>query len=78
VQTSGGIVQEARIVLGQVAPIPWRSAKAEQALVGRKLDAQGASQAAQAAVEGAQPMQDNGYKVTLVATLLRRLLLSLA
>ncbi len=35
----GGMVSGARVVLGAVAPIPWRSAKAEAALVGKKLDA---------------------------------------
>ena len=75
---SGGVVREARVVLGQVATIPWRSAAAEKALVGRPVDAASAEAAGKAAVEGAQPMSDNGYKVDLVATLVRRTVATLA
>jgi len=77
-KTSGGVVREARVVLGQVATIPWRSAAAEKALVGSPLNAQTAEAAGRAAVEGAQPMSDNGYKVDLTATLVRRTVASLA
>jgi xanthine dehydrogenase YagS FAD-binding subunit len=74
---SGRAVQEARVVLGGVAPIPWRSATAEKALVGKSLDAATAAAAAQAATVGASPLSDNGYKVSLVQTLVRRTLLAL-
>lgn len=74
----GGTVLEARIVLGAVAPIPWRSAKAEQALTGKPLDEATAAAAARVATVGAAPLSDNGYKVGLVQTLVRRTLLSLA
>jgi xanthine dehydrogenase YagS FAD-binding subunit len=75
---NGGAVQDARIVLGAVAPIPWRAAKAEQALAGKPLDEATASAAARAATFGAVPLSDNGYKVALVQTLVRRTLLALA
>lgn len=78
VKTEAGLVKEARLVLGAVAPMPWRPRKAEQALVGRKLDETAAAAAAAAAIEGAEPLSDNGYKVGLVQTLVRRTLLSLA
>jgi xanthine dehydrogenase YagS FAD-binding subunit len=78
VRTEGGVVRDARVVLGQVATIPWRSAAAEKALVGKRLDAAAAEAAGKAAVEGAQPMSDNGYKVELVTTLVRRIVASLA
>jgi xanthine dehydrogenase YagS FAD-binding subunit len=78
VKAEAGLVREARVVLGQVAPIPWRSATAEQALVGRPLGAASAEAAGHAAVEGAEPMSDNGYKVDLVTTLVRRTVASLA
>jgi xanthine dehydrogenase YagS FAD-binding subunit len=77
VRLDGGVVKEARIVLGAVAPIPWRSVRAEQALVGRPLDPAAAA-AANAATVGAAPLSDNAYKVGLLQTLLRRTLLSLA
>jgi xanthine dehydrogenase YagS FAD-binding subunit len=74
----GGTVREARVVLGAVAPWPWRSSKAEQALVGKPLDEASVTAAARAATVGAAPLSDNGYKVGLVQTLVRRTLLSLA
>jgi xanthine dehydrogenase YagS FAD-binding subunit len=78
VRAEGGAVKEARVVLGQVATIPWRSATAEKALVGKPLGAASAEAAGRAAVEGAEPMSDNGYKVDLVTTLVRRTVASLA
>jgi xanthine dehydrogenase YagS FAD-binding subunit len=78
VRTEAGVVREARVVLGAVAPIPWRSAKAEQALVGKALDEGAAVAAARAAIFGAVPLSDNGYKVGLVQTLVRRTLMSIA
>ncbi|OFV87251.1 MAG: hypothetical protein A2V74_11915 [Acidobacteria bacterium RBG_16_70_10] len=78
VRPEGGVVREARVVLGQVAPIPWRSMRAEQALAGRALEAAAIDAAARAATVGAQPLSDNGYKVGLVATLVRRTLNLLA
>jgi xanthine dehydrogenase YagS FAD-binding subunit len=78
VKPEGGVVREARIVLGAVAPIPWRSTRAEQALVGKPLEEGSATAAARAAIIGAAPLEQNGYKVALVQTLVRRTLLSLA
>jgi len=76
-KAEGGVVRDARVVLGQVAPIPWRAAAAEKALVGKPIDATSAEAAGKAAVDGAQPMTDNGYKVDLVTTLVRRIIVSL-
>jgi len=73
-----GMVTEARLVLGAVAPLPWRSTKAEAALVGKPLTSETVAAVASAAVLGAEPLEDNGYKVGLVQTLVRRTLLSLA
>jgi len=75
---SEGKVTEARVVLGHIATIPWRSEPAEQALVGQTLGAESAGAAGKAAVEAAQPMSQNGYKVDLVAALVRRVVASLA
>jgi xanthine dehydrogenase YagS FAD-binding subunit len=74
----GGGVRSARILLGAVATVPLRSATAEQALLGRRLDDASVDAAGQAAVAGAQPLSDNGYKTDLVKTLLLRTLRSLA
>jgi len=78
VQAEAGVVRRARVVLGAVAPIPWRSERAEEALVGQPLNEETAGRAARAAVVGAAPLSDNGYKVGLVQTLVRRTLLALA
>jgi xanthine dehydrogenase YagS FAD-binding subunit len=78
VKADGGLVREARVVLGAVAPVPWRSTKAEQALLGKPLDEAAAVAAARAAIFGAVPLSDNGYKVGLVQTLVRRALMSIA
>jgi xanthine dehydrogenase YagS FAD-binding subunit len=77
-RVEGGVVRSARIILGAVATVPLRAAAAEQALIGRRLDDATAEAAANAAVAGAQPLSENGYKVELLKTLLRRTLRSLA
>jgi len=61
----GDTVRTARIVLGGVAPQPWRVAGAEKLLAGKKLDAALAAAVAETAVSGATPLRDNGYKVEM-------------
>ena len=73
-----GKVRTARVVLSGVAPVPWRSAEAEQALVGKPLDAATAGAAAAAAVKAAVPLAENGYKVPLVRGILEETLIALA
>jgi xanthine dehydrogenase YagS FAD-binding subunit len=73
-----GVVQSARIVLGGVAPRPYRAAQAEAALVGKPLDETSAAAAGEAAVAGARPLAKNAYKVPLTTAVVKRALLSLA
>jgi len=73
-----GKVRTARIVLSGVAPAPWRSAEAEKEIVGKALDGAAISAAAAAAVKGAAPLADNGYKVPLVRGILEEVLAGLA
>jgi len=61
----GRRVADGRVVLSGAAPVPWRSAAAEQAIRGRELDAKVIADAAQAAVAGAEPLEKNGYKIAL-------------
>lgn len=67
-------VRAARIVLGGVAPVPWRVPKAEEFLKGKVLDADALAEAARLALEGAEPLAQNAYKIPLTQTLVRRAL----
>jgi len=78
VTVKDGLVADARIVLGGVAPIPYRAAKAEAAIVGKPLNEASAAAAGLAAVDGARPLAKNGYKVPLTQAVVKRALLSLA
>ncbi len=78
VTVQNGVVSDARIVLGGVAPRPYRAAAAEAALVGKPLNDATAAAASEASVEGARPLAKNGYKVPLTKAVVKRALLSLA
>jgi len=67
-------ISQARVVLGGVAPIPWRAPQAEQFLAGKTLSADVLAEAARLALQGAQPLEKNAYKVPLAQTLVRRAL----
>ncbi len=75
---NGNNVQSARVVLGAVAPVPWRSEDAERALVGKPLNESNAAAAAEAAVRNAQPLSRNGYKVQIAKTAVKRAILQAA
>ena len=75
---NGNTIQAARVVLGAVAPIPWRSQDAERALVGQPLDEQTAAAAGEAAVRGARPMSGNLYKVQIAKTAVKRAVMQAA
>ncbi len=72
-----GVCQAAGLVLGGVAPIPWRVEPVERLLVGERITPQLAAAAATASVEGARALARNRYKIPLVSETLRRTLLSL-
>ncbi len=73
-----GQVAHARLALSGVAPIPWRAAEAEKALLGAKLDEPLARRVAGLVVQNNVPLADNSYKVPLTRNLVRRALVSLA
>jgi xanthine dehydrogenase YagS FAD-binding subunit len=75
---SGSKVTSARIVLGHVAPIPWTASAAEHSLIGESIDESSAQAAADEAVQGAQPLSQNGYKVQLAKVAVKRALLAAA
>ncbi len=70
--------KSARVVLGGVAPIPWRVKKVEAMLAGQKITEELATKASEAALEGAQPLAKNKYKIPLTKAILKRNLLMLA
>jgi xanthine dehydrogenase YagS FAD-binding subunit len=67
-------VTEARLVLGGVAPIPWRVPRAEAALIGKSMNNDVLAAVAKIALEGAKPLEQNAYKIPLTQTLVRRAL----
>jgi xanthine dehydrogenase YagS FAD-binding subunit len=67
-------VRQARVVLGGVAPIPWRAPKAEAYLAGKTLSAGTLAEAARLALDGAEPLAKNAYKIPLAQALVRRAL----
>ena len=68
----GNTIRNARVVMGAVAPVPWRSAGAEAALTGKTLSEEVAMAAADASVVGAKPMSQNAYKVQIARTAVKR------
>lgn len=73
-----GAVREARVAFGGVAHAPWRAAAAEAALRGAPATEEAFERAADAELEGARPLQANGFKVPLARSLLVRTLADLA
>jgi xanthine dehydrogenase YagS FAD-binding subunit len=78
IETSGGIVRQARVVLGHVAPMPWVSHDAAEAIVGKVVDERAAQAAGDAAVARATPLSENEYKVQIARTAVKRALLRAA
>jgi xanthine dehydrogenase YagS FAD-binding subunit len=64
-QTEGGQIVDARIALGGVGTIPWRSPQAENALRGKAAERATFEAAAEAALAGAKPLKHNAFKVEL-------------
>jgi xanthine dehydrogenase YagS FAD-binding subunit len=75
---SGDTVRSARVVLGAVAPVPWRSPAAERVLVGKAISEAVASEASAAALAGAKPLSGNAYKIQIAKTAVRRAILRAA
>lgn len=71
---SGHIVEQARVVLGQVAPIPWTALEVEGMLPEQKLTLELARKAGEKAVEKAKPLSHNRYKVQLARVAVERAL----
>jgi xanthine dehydrogenase YagS FAD-binding subunit len=74
----GDRVADCRMVLSGAAPVPWRSKEVEAVIKGRRLDGDTVAKAADAAVENAEPMTHNGYKIPLFRGVIEEELLAIA
>ncbi len=74
----GRRIEDARLVLSGVAPIPWRAQRAESLLIGNEADVELFARAADTALQGAEPLNNNHYKAPLARSLVRRALSDLA
>ena len=73
-----GTIQQARVVLGGVAPIPWRSPQAAAVLTGQSPSLELAARAAEAALAEARPLPHNAFKVEIGRALIARAILAVA
>jgi xanthine dehydrogenase YagS FAD-binding subunit len=74
----GSTIDSGQIVLGHVASTPWVAADAAKMLAGKSITPETAEQIGQAAVAGAKPLSENGYKVHLAKVAVKRALLEAA
>jgi xanthine dehydrogenase YagS FAD-binding subunit len=65
-ELANGKIRDVRVAFGGVATKPWRAANVERVLTGEAPSEELFARAAEAAVEGAAPRTDNGYKVPLL------------
>jgi xanthine dehydrogenase YagS FAD-binding subunit len=69
---SGGKIDRSRIAVNAVAAHPMRLASVETAIAGKPRNEETARMAGELAVQGAQPLAHNGYKIPLMRNLVRR------
>jgi xanthine dehydrogenase YagS FAD-binding subunit len=74
----GGVFAEIAVVMGGVAPVPWRLKKAEDVLRGKPAAETSVRQAVEAALQDASPLRENGYKADLVFAALKEAVLAVA
>jgi xanthine dehydrogenase YagS FAD-binding subunit len=73
-----GIIQQARLALGGVAPTPWRSPQAEAVLAGQSPSPELAARAAEAVLADARPLRHNAFKVEIGRALIARAIMVVA
>src|ERR1700726_3676395 len=71
-KASGGTIQQLRLAVGAVAATPLRLTAVETAVAGRPRNEETADMAGRLAVEGAQPLRYNAYKIPLMRNLVKR------
>ena len=72
IKPNGANIGEARLVVNAVAATPKRLKNVEAYIAGKPRNEETASAAGQMAVEGAQTLRHNGYKVPLMRNLVKR------
>jgi xanthine dehydrogenase YagS FAD-binding subunit len=72
IKPNGQNIGEIRLVVGAVAAVPKRLKHVEAAVAGKPRTEDTAAMAGNLAVEGAQPLRYNGYKVPLMRNLVKR------
>jgi xanthine dehydrogenase YagS FAD-binding subunit len=72
---NGDTVSSARVVMGHVAPVPWLSSEAAEALVGKKITPETADAAGKAAVAKAKSLGHNTQKIQLARVAVKRAIL---
>lgn len=77
-EMDGEVCRAARVVLGGVAPIPWRLTNVEQMLSGQRITEALAARAGEVAVSGARALSKNGYKIPLTANVVHHALVDTA
>lgn len=77
-EMDGDVCRSARIVLGGVAPIPWRVPDAERVLAGERITPELAAKAAEAALSGARPLAKNAYKVPMAKGIIQQAVVEVA
>ncbi len=76
-KVDSGKLTHARVVLGAVSNIPYQSQAANEFLEGKPLDDATADKAAEMILAQAHAHSDNGYKIPIARTLIRRTLMQL-
>ena len=77
VNMNSGRINDAKLVLGAVAPIPLRIKEAEDFLKGKLLSEELAEAVGDVAVKGVIPLAKNKYKIQIIKALLMKAILAL-
>ena len=77
-EMDGEVCRAAHVVLGGVAPTPWRLPNVEQMLAGQRVTEELAVRAAELAVSGARALSKNAYKIPMTKSVVRRSLLQVS
>jgi CO/xanthine dehydrogenase FAD-binding subunit len=78
IATDCGKIDDARIVLGAMAPVPLRARETEDFLRGKEISEDLAEEASAIAVKAAVPLHKNAYKIQIARALVKRAILDAA